>query len=164
VDWLDWSLLGWFLATALVVVGVAGTFLPAMPGPTVVFAGLLLAAWIGDFARVGLAGLSVLAVLTVLTFLVDFAASAFGAKRLGASPRAAVGAALGAVVGIFFGIPGLVLGPFVGAVIAEYTVRRDLTQAGRAGVGAALGIAIGAAAKLALVVSMLGVFALAYFT
>ena len=157
------TILLWVLAAALVAVGIAGTVLPALPGPALVLAGLVLAAWVDDFAHVGGPGIAILAALTVLTYVVDFAASAYGARRLGASRRAIAGAILGAVVGIFFGIPGLLLGPFVGAVIGEYTARRDLRQAGRAGVGAWLGIVLGVAAKLALVLAMLGVFATAYW-
>ena len=138
--------------------GIAGTVLPALPGPTLVFAGLVLAAWAEGFAEVGAATLAALGVLTALTFAVDFAASAFGARRVGASRRAVVGAALGMLVGLFFGLPGLVLGPFLGAVLGEWTVHRQLERAARAGVGAWLGVALGAAAKLGIVFAMLGLF------
>ena len=152
----------WILAVLLVLIGIAGTVLPALPGPALVFGGLLLAAWIDGFAHVGTGTLVGLGILTALTYGVDLAATAFGAKRVGASPRAIVGAALGTVVGLFFGIPGLLLGPFVGAVIGEYTVRRKLGEAGRAGLGAWLGIVLGVAAKLAVIFSMLGIFTASY--
>lgn len=156
---MDWDILLWVLAVLLVLVGVAGTVLPALPGSLLVLAGLVLAAWTDDFERVGGWVIGLLAVLTALTYAADFAATAFGAKRVGASRRAIIGASLGTVVGLFFGIPGLLLGPFIGAVIAEYTARRDVAHAGRAGIGATLGLAIGMAAKLALIFSMLGIFA-----
>ncbi len=108
--------------------------------------------------------ISVLGALALLTYAVDFAASALGAKRFGASNRAVVGAAIGALVGIFFGLPGILLGPFVGATLGELSDRRGPRDAARAGVGATLGLALGAAAKLALAFSMLGIFALARFT
>lgn len=159
---MGWEVLVWLLVVLLVVGGVVGTLLPALPGSVLVLAGLVLAAWVDDFAHVGAATLALLAVLTVLTYVADFAASALGAKRVGASRRAIVGASLGTLVGLFFGLPGLLLGPFVGAVLAEFSLRRDLQHAGRAGVGATLGLALGVAAKLALVFSMIGIFAAAY--
>ena len=100
--------------------------------------------------------------LGLASLAVDLLASALGAQRFGASPRALVGAALGALVGLFFGLPGLLLGPFLGAVAGEYSARRDLAQAGRAGVGTFLGLVFGAAAKAALALAMIGIFAAAY--
>jgi uncharacterized protein YqgC (DUF456 family) len=154
----------WLLAAVLVVAGLAGLVLPALPGAPMVFAGLLVAAWIEDFSYVGGGTLAVLAGLALLTYAVDFVASALGAKRFGASNRAIVGAAIGALVGMFFGLPGILLGPFIGAVVGELTGQRGARDAARAGVGATIGLALGAAAKLALAFSMLGIFALARFT
>ena len=153
----------WLLAAILVAVGLAGLALPAIPGSPLLFAGLLTAAWADDFAYVGVGTLAIVAVLALLTYAVDFAAAALGAKHFGASRRAIVGAVLGALGGVFFGLIGVVVGPFVGAVVGELSVRRDLGGAGRAGVGATLGLAIGVAAKLALGLSMIGVFAVARF-
>jgi hypothetical protein len=147
------------LAAILVAVGLAGLVLPGLPGAPLVFAGLLIAAWAEHFAYVGAGTLVVLALLAAATWAVDFAASAFGARRFGASGRAILGAALGGLVGIFFGLPGLVVGPFLGAVAGELSAQRGLRQAGRAGIGATLGLALGLAAKLALGASMLAVFA-----
>lgn len=151
----------WLLVVVLVVVGVAGLVLPALPGPPVLFAALLLGAWIDDFAYVGWGTLSVLALLAVLTYVVDFAATAFGAGRFGATPRAVWGAVIGAVVGLAFGIVGIVLGPFLGALLGELSARRSLFEAGRAGIGATIGLLIGAALKLSLALTMVGVFVLA---
>jgi uncharacterized protein YqgC (DUF456 family) len=156
---MDWTLLLWPLAALLVIAGLVGLVLPAFPGPPLLFGGLLLAAWAEDFAYVGTGTLAVLAAMTLLTYAVDFAATALGAKKFGASKRAAVGAALGALVGLFFGIPGIILGPFIGAVIGELTTERGLGEASRAGVGATIGLVFGAAAKLAIAFSMLGLFA-----
>lgn len=153
----------WILAAVLIVLGLAGLVLPALPGAPLLFVGLLLAAWAEDFVYVGGWTLTALGVMAVLTYLVDFAATAFGAKRFGASRRAAAGAAIGALAGLFLGLPGVLLGPFVGAVIGELTARRDLAAAGRAGVGASLGLALGAAAKLALGFAMVGIFLVARF-
>jgi uncharacterized protein YqgC (DUF456 family) len=154
----DFAILWWILAALLVVVGIAGTVLPALPGVVLVFFGLMFGAWIDGFERVSAITIGILAVLTLISYLVDFAATSLGAKKYGASGRSVVGAALGTLAGIFFGIPGLIVGPFAGAVIGEYTAHPDLFKAGRAGFGAWIGLLFGAAAKLALAFLMLGIF------
>jgi len=160
---MELTLLLWILAVALIVIGTAGLVLPVMPGAPVLFAGLLVAAWADDFAYVGWGTLAVLGVLALLTYVTDFAATALGAKRFGASNRAIIGAVIGGLVGIFFGLPGVLVGPFVGAVVGELSAQRSLEAATRAGVGATIGLALGAAAKLALAFSMLGIFVVARF-
>ena len=158
---MDWSLLLWPLAAMLVVLGVGGLVLPALPGAPMLFAGLFVAAWAEGFAYVGTGTLVLLGGMAGLTYAVDFAATALGARRFGASRRAIVGAALGTLVGLFFAPVGLFLGPVLGAVLGELSHRRTLPEAGRAGLGATLGLLLGAAAKLALAFSMIGVFAVA---
>ena len=152
----------WALALLLFLAGLAGAVLPAIPGAPLVFAGLLLAAWIDGFQRVGWFPLTVAGVLAALTFAVDLAATALGAKRVGASPLALVGAAVGTVAGLFFGLVGVVVGPFAGAAIGEYAARRDLRQAGKVGLGTWLGIVLGSAVKIGLLLAMVGVFAVAW--
>ncbi|MEE2679645.1 MAG: DUF456 domain-containing protein [Myxococcota bacterium] len=155
------TVLLWVLVVLLVVVGVGGTALPVLPGALLVFGGLLLGAWIDDFQKVGAWSLTIIGVLAALTYVVDFAASALGAKRVGASRRAVLGAVIGGIVGLFFGILGVLVGPFAGAVIGEYTVQRNLSQAGRVGVGTWIGMALGLAAKLTLVFAMITTFLIA---
>jgi uncharacterized protein YqgC (DUF456 family) len=156
---VDASALLWIPALLLIAAGIAGLVLPALPGAPLLFAGLVCAAWAEDFAYIGAGWITVLGVLAALSYPIDLAAGALGARRFGASGRAVVGAALGALVGLFFGLPGILLGPFVGAVLAELLwERRDLRQAGRSGLGATLGLALGVAAKLTLAFAMLGLF------
>jgi uncharacterized protein YqgC (DUF456 family) len=157
---MDTTVLLWLLASVLVLAGLLGLLLPVLPGSPLLFAGLLVAAWAEDFAYVGAPTLTLLAVLALLTYAVDFVATALGAKKFGASKRAILGAAVGALVGLFFGLPGILLGPFIGAVIGELTAQRGLGDAGRAGLGATIGLVLGAAGKLAIAFSMLGVFVL----
>lgn len=152
----------WALAVVLVLVGIAGTALPALPGAPLVFAGLLLGAWIDRFQKVGWLPLSVIALLVLLAFAVDAAATALGARRAGASKRALVGAAIGTLVGLLFGLPGLLLGPFAGAVAGELWARRDWQQSGRVGAATWVGLLLGTLAKLGLVFTMVAVFATAY--
>lgn len=152
------SFLLWLCAAVLIVAGFAGMVLPALPGPLLLFLGLLLAAWAEAFVFVGAKTLIALAVLAVLAHVADFAAGALGARRSGASSRAVLGASVGAVIGIFFGLPGFLLGPFVGAAIGELSVQWNLLAAGRAGWGATVGLILGVAAKLALGIAMVGLF------
>ena len=100
------SILLWTLALLLVAVGVAGTVMPGLPGTVLVLAGLVLAAWMDGFSRVGAGSVAVLVGLTLLAYAADFIAGALGAKRSGASPRAAAGAGLGALVGCSSALPG----------------------------------------------------------
>jgi uncharacterized protein YqgC (DUF456 family) len=140
--------------------GLFGLALPALPGAPLLFVGLVCIAWAEDFAFVGSGTLIILAVLAVLTYAVDLIAGAFGVKRFGASPRAMLGATLGAVFGLFFGFVGIVIGPFVGAAIGELSTGQNLRAAGRAGIGATIGLIIGIAAKLTLAFAMIGIFIL----
>lgn len=157
------SIVLFVLAAILVIAGIAGLMLPAFPGAPLLLGGLLIAAWAEDFHYIGSITIGVLCVLAVLTYVVDFIASAFGVKRFGASPRAMIGAGCGAVIGLFFGLPGVIFGPFIGAVLGELSVRPDIRSAGRAGIGATLGIVLGVAAKLSLAFVMLGVFLFSRF-
>lgn len=152
----------WILAIVLMVVGSLGIVLPALPGVPLIYAGMVLAASIDDFQAIGWITLTVLGLLTVIAFIVDFAASAMGAKRVGASARAVWGAVIGTIVGLFFGIPGLILGPFVGAVVAEITVHGKVATAGRVGLATWVGLLFGTLFKLAIAFSMLGIFLFAY--
>ncbi len=150
----------WYvLAAILVIVGVLGSILPALPGLPLVFGGLLLAAWADGFAHVGWPTLSILGALMLFGLAVDLIASLLGAKRVGASKLAVLGAALGTVVGIFFGLPGLLIGPFAGAVVGELSSGSGMNQATRSGVGAWLGFLFGTVAKLVIACLMVGLFA-----
>ena len=156
------------LAVVLVLVGIAGVILPARPGLPLVFAGMLLAAWAGDFQQVGVPMLVALGLLTVFSLAVDFWATALGAKRVGASRLAIIGAMVGTLAGLFFGPLGLLMGPFAGAIGGELIHRRsllkqDLGQAAKIGVGTWFGILFGTVLKLALAFTMLGLFALAWW-
>jgi uncharacterized protein len=153
----------YLVAAALVLVGLFGVVLPALPGLPLMFAGMWLAAWVGDYARVGAGMLSVLALLALLSLIVDLVAALLGAKRVGASPPALVGAAIGTVIGLFLGLAGLIAGPFVGALAGEWLHGRRLGQATKVGFGTWLGIVFAAVIKLALAFAMLGMFAFAWW-
>jgi uncharacterized protein len=161
------------LALVCVVVGLIGTVMPGLPGTTLVLGGLVLAAYADGFTRVGWGTLAILGVLTMLSFAADFFATVLGAQRVGASKLALVGAAVGMLAGIPFALVGILLGPFVGAVVGELLHRRfkqkqsakeALLPAGKVGVGAWLGMLVGTLAKLILVALMIGLFATVYFS
>ena len=146
------------IAVVLVLVGLAGTVLPVIPGTLLVFGGLFLAAWADQFTKVGWVGLTIIGVLAALAFVADFVASLLGAKRVGASPLALFGAALGGIVGIFLGLPGMILGPFIGAVAGEWMARGRLRQAGKVGFGTWLGLLAAAVAKVVIAFLMIATF------
>ncbi|MBB5737136.1 hypothetical protein FHT08_003104 [Xanthomonas campestris] len=159
---MDTNVLYYILAGVLVLIGLAGVVLPALPGLPLVFAGLLVAAWADGFAHVGWVALLILGLMTALSFAIDFFATVYGAQRVGASKAALWGSVIGSVVGIFFMPIGLFVGPFAGAWIGEYWQTRKSDQATKVGFGTWLGIVFGTATKLALGLCMLGVFAIAW--
>lgn len=165
---MDPKTLYYLIATAMIVAGLVGTVLPALPGLPLVYGGMLLAAWVGDFQQVGVPMLVVLGLLTLASLAIDFWATALGAKRVGASRKAVVGAMLGTLGGLAFGPIGLLLGPFAGALAGELLHRRSLDKAhlgdaARIGFGTWLGILFGVVLKLGLAFAMLGLFALAWW-
>lgn len=157
------AILLWVLAIVLVVVGLAGLVLPVLPGPLILFVGLVLAAWAEGFAHTGKFTIALLAVMMAVAFALDFLAAALGVKRFGASKQASMGAVIGAIVGMFLGLPGILLGPFAGAFLGELHTQNKLGAAGRAGLGAWFGFLLGTAAKVALGLAMLGTFLVARF-
>ena len=151
----------WLGAIALIVTGVVGTVLPILPGAVLVFAGIALAAWIDDFTRIRPWVLALLGALTVAAWIVDYVAAAAGAKRAGASRLAIVGAAVGTVAGILSGLWGLLFMPLVGAAIGEFLAQRDTVRAGKVAVATWVGLLLGSAAKIAIVLTMVGIFVVA---
>lgn len=156
---MEWAL--YVLAGLMILAGVIGTVLPGLPGVPLVFAGMLLAAAVESFRVVSVTVVLLLAGLTLLSLAAEYAATLLGVRRAGASAWAVAGAGIGAVLGVLAGPLGILLGPLLGAVAGELVARRDLRQAGRAGVAAWVGFLVGTLAKAALVVVMLGVFGVA---
>ncbi len=157
---MDFSIVLYVLGALLVIAGLAGAVLPALPGTPLMFAGMLLVAWGEDFTRLGWGTLSILAALTILSLAMDFAANLLGAKRAGASRLALVGAAIGTIVGLFFGIPGLLLGPFIGAFLGELIHSRHGGLATKVGIGTWIGVLLGLVARVSIAFLMLGIFVL----
>jgi hypothetical protein len=155
------DVLWWLLVVALIVLGVAGTVLPALPGTLFVLAGIVLGAWIDDFQRVGGVTLGVVTVLAVLAWVLDYVAGLLGAKKAGASRQALIGAALGTVAGLFMGLVGVLFMPLVGAAVGEYLAQRDHRNSLKVGVSTWVGMMLGMLAKVVLSFMMVGIFLVA---
>jgi uncharacterized protein YqgC (DUF456 family) len=151
----------WVLSVALILLGLAGIVLPALPGTILVLAGIVLGAWIDDFVRVGGFAIAAVTVLAVLAWLMDYVSALLGAKRAGASRQAIIGAALGTVAGIFGGLVGVLFMPLVGAAVGEFIARREHGQALRVGVATWIGLLAGMLAKFVLAFMMIGIFVVA---
>jgi len=138
------------LGALSLVAGIAGLVLPVIPGAALLVAGVALLAWAGHLAVLGWGSIALAVVVAVLITAVDFGASVLGARAFGASRWALVGSALGLVAGLFLGLPGIILGPVVGAVVLEYARNPDFARAARAGVGTFVGFLAGSVLKVSL--------------
>lgn len=168
----DANWLAWAGVIVLMIVGVAGTILPALPGTVLVLAAVVWGAWLDGYTRVPVWVVVVCGVLAALAWATDYVAAMLGAKRVRASGWALAGAAIGTLAGVFTGFVGLLFMPFVGAMAGEWWALRSQAlhdpvghnkRALEVGFATWLGLMIGTAVKLALVFLMIGVFAAAYF-
>lgn len=137
MDGTGW--LGFGVALLLMGVGILGTVVPALPGIPLIWFTMLGFGWIEGFRRIDGVFLVALLAVTLAVEAADYLARMWGARRYGASKAGAWGAALGALAGIFFLPLGLVLGPFLGALIAELAAGRSLKDSLRAGWGGLVG-------------------------
>ena len=157
--WFD--LVFYTLGAVLIVGGLAGAVLPALPGIPMVFGGIWLIAAVDNYRHLGLWWLLLIGALGAIGVIVDFVAGTLGAKRVGASRRALWGATLGTIVGMFFGIPGIVLGPFVGALLGELSSGTSVLRSAHVGLATWVGLLLGALLKLVISLVMVGLFGLA---
>ncbi len=148
----------WVLSAVLIVLGLAGTVLPLLPGTLLVWGGIVLGAWIDDFTRVGTTTVVVITALALLAWGLDYVAGLMGAQKAGASKQALLGAAVGTVVGLFMGLVGVLFMPLVGAAVGEYLARKDQGRAVKVGVATWVGIMVGLIAKVVLAFVMVGIF------
>jgi len=149
----------WVLSFALIGIGLLGTVLPALPGPPLVLLGVLLAAWIDSFARIPGYVCAIVSALALAAMAIDWIAGAMGARKMGASKWAVIGATIGAILGVLSGFWGLLFMPLAGAAIGEFLARQDLLRAGQVGLATWLGMLVGTVVKLAIVAMMIGIFA-----
>jgi uncharacterized protein len=165
---MDQQVVFYCIAGLLIAVGVIGTLLPVLPGMPLVFAGMLLAAWANGFEQISGWTIAVLGVMTLFSFAIDFFSTSVGAKRVGASRKAIIGALLGTIAGLFFGPIGLFAGPFIGAMLGELLHQRKVDrgsvgQSAKVGVATWVGIVLGTALKLGLAFAMIGLFLFAWY-
>lgn len=149
------------LSAVLVLLGLVGTVLPVLPGTLLVWLGLLLGAWIEDFARVSVGTMVFITFLALFASALDFVAGLMGAKRAKASKLALVGAAVGTIVGIFMGLVGVLFMPLIGAAMGEYWAQKNHQRAARVALSTWLGIMLGMIAKIVIAFIMLGIFLIA---
>jgi uncharacterized protein len=145
-------------AACLMAAGVFASVVPALPGIPLAFAGIWLAAGADHYRRIGLWWLLGIAAVGAVGLSLDLLAGALGAKHAGASQRAVWGSLLGSVIGIFFGLPGLLLGPFLGAVAGELSAGNSMLRSTHVGFGAWLGLIFGTIMKLVACVTMILLF------
>jgi len=152
------EIIGLSITLVVMLAGFVGSFIPLLPGPPLV----LIAAlghwlWFRPHSASALV-LIILTLLTAMALLLDHFASVYGAKRFGATWRGLLGAFVGGVVGIFFSIPGIIIGPFLGAMAFEMLGGYKIDKASHAGVGATLGVFAGIIGKCVMSVVMIGLF------
>jgi uncharacterized protein len=146
------------LAAAVIVVGLVGAIVPGLPGIPLIFAGIWVIAGVDGYRHLGLGWLLGIAAVGAVGLVVDLLAGALGAKRMGASSRAVCGALIGTVIGLFFGIPGLLFGPFFGAVIGELSAGNSVLRSAHAGVSVWVGLIFGTIVKLVSSLMMVALF------
>jgi uncharacterized protein YqgC (DUF456 family) len=149
-----------FIVTlALMLIGLAGTIIPMLPGLPIMWAGALLYAIFTGFKEIGWGYLITFGVLTIIMQALDYVANLYGAKKMGASGWGILGAFVGMLVGLFTGgVIGLLIGSFAGAILGEMLVGKTGSQALKAGVGTFLGFLGGTLIKFMVGCIMLGVF------
>lgn len=142
-------------ALTLMLAGAAGTVFPALPGLPLLYGGIWLLAYTQDYQIIGSGTLLFLLLPVIFGMAMDFIAGLMGAKYTGASQTALWGAFVGGIAGMFFGLPGLLIGPVAGAMLGEAFARSDLIKAGKVGIGTFIGFIIGVAAKVGAALVML---------
>ncbi|MBS0422710.1 MAG: DUF456 family protein [Proteobacteria bacterium] len=151
------------LAALLIAVGLVGAIVPMLPGIPLIFGGIWLIAAVDHFQHLGIGWLLGIAAVGAVGLLMDLIAGALGAKRVGASPRAVWGTLLGTVAGLFFGLPGLLLGPFIGALLGELAAGNSVLRSAHVGASTWLGLIFGTLIKLVASVMMLAMFGAAWW-
>lgn len=148
-DFWAWAILilGYFIA-------VIGTLVPGLPGAVMIVVAVAAHEYLRPDTYTWIAHVSLI-LLAIFSWLLDFLAGIWGAKLGGATKAGLWGAMIGGVVGIPFGFLGLILGPFLGAILGDlYGRRRDLVQLLRSGSGAALGFVLSLLGRFAILLVM----------
>jgi len=142
----------------LILAGLGGAIVPALPGIPLIFGGIWLIAAVDGYRHVGMWWLLAIGSVGAVGLTLDLVAGALGAKSVGASHRAVWGALLGTLVGLFLGLPGLLLGPFLGAVLGEFSAGHSVLRATHVGFSAWVGLIFGTIIKVVSSLSMVALF------
>jgi uncharacterized protein YqgC (DUF456 family) len=146
----------------MVAVGVAGSFLPVIPGPLCGWLGLLIIHLTGvvpmDWYFLGIT-LSV----AVLVFILDYFIPIWGTKRFGGTKAGAYGAGIGMLVGLFMGPIGIIFGPFIGALAGEISQKTPMRQAYKAAFGSFIGFLTGTFLKFLICITFLVMYVLKFW-
>jgi uncharacterized protein YqgC (DUF456 family) len=153
------QIIGLIVALVLMLAGSVASIIPGIPGTPIVLLIAILHRVYFRAASVNNWVLAGLVLLTLFSVVLDYIASMMGAKKLGARWWGIVGAMVGGLVGMFFGLPGVIIGPFLGAVLLELIGGYKIKPAAKAGAGALLGLFVGAVGKLAICAVMIVLFA-----
>ena len=149
---------------AIIVVSIfflaslVGTVLPIIPEAPLIVIGMVIYGLIAGFDKLSLSFFIGQIVLALAVIGVDYMTTAIGSRYFGGSKAAMWGSAIGLLIGLLFFPIGLLIGPFLGAALADYIFRRRTDQAIRSGVGASLGFWSALPIKLVLKVIMIGWF------
>jgi uncharacterized protein YqgC (DUF456 family) len=135
------------LAIILMVGGIAGCALPVLPGAPLAYAGLLLLHFTG-LAHFSTTQLIVWLIVVVVLQVVDYITPLLGSKYSGGTSFGNRGCVAGTLLGLFFMPWGIILGPFLGAVVGEMMGGSDFPHAVRAGIGTLIGFLLGTLLKV----------------
>src|SRR5579859_3390731 len=152
------EIIGLSLTLLVMLAGLICGLMPGFPGTLLVLAAAVGHRLCFGAASVNQSVLIILILLTAVALVFDFVAGWFGANKFGATWRGAAGAVLGGIIGLFFGLPGIISGPFVGATLLELSGGREWKPAAKAGLGAMLGLFVGIVGKFSINVIMILLF------
>ena len=147
------------LGFVCVIVGVFGSFLPVLPGPSISWIGIVLLYFTKAVpANYWILGISL--VITIVLTVLDYVIPAKGTKKFGGSSYGIWGTNIGLIVGIFAPIPfGFIIGPFVGAFVGELIYNyKDHQRALKAATGSLIGFLASSFMKFVVCMMYLGLF------
>jgi len=141
--------IGLVIGAILILLGLLGSVLPVLPGPTLSFIGLFLVALVRHFSPPLTPTLIIfMLIITIVVTVMDYFIPLIGAKKYGTSKWGIYGSIAGMIIGVFFSPLGMLLGALIGAVLAEWMVSRKEKQALKAGWGIFIGSIFGSILKL----------------
>jgi len=153
------EIIGLSVTLLVMLIGLIGSLFPVLPGPPLILVAAIIHRLVFGEASISNLVLIILIWLTVVALVFDFLASIFGTRKFGATWRGMIGAVIGGVAGLFFGLPGIIIGPFLGAMLFELLGDKEFKEAVHAGLGATVGLLLGIVGKFAIGVGMIIIFA-----